>query len=59
LAYNSIPSDEYISIGYQLIRRRIVIAGYRLAEIIGMIYQSYEKVRQGIEYEEALIKFLS
>ncbi len=57
LEFDTHPSDEYIKKSYDLIRRRIALGGYRLADIIKNIYRSYDNVKK--VNESIPVNFLS
>ncbi len=67
LNFGDIPSDEYVEKGYNAVRRRLVLGGYRLAELLIKYYDRYEAVAVAVENgqldlshaDATLIKFLS
>jgi len=62
IEYNSRPTDDYMKKSYEIIKRRIALAGYRLAEIIKSIKKSYDlqmKKSQEKKSNEKIWKFLN
>ncbi len=39
---NTTPSEEYLKKGYYIIKKRIALAGYRIAEIFKQVIKSYK-----------------
>jgi len=60
---NERPSDEYLSQGYEISRRQVTLAGYRLSNLIRDIVIAHKKdpvATEGINSEEVVINgFLS
>ena len=57
LEYDTAPSDNYMKKAYNIVKKRIALGGYRLAEIIKKIKNSYDRDRN--EIENLNEKFLS
>ena len=55
ITYLSYPSYDYIKKGYEIIRRRIVLGGYRLAEIVKSINSSYKKAKEVHEEDKLFL----
>jgi hypothetical protein len=46
VTYNGTPSQGYLDAAYEVVRKRIVLGGYRLANEIINIYNSYEDSKE-------------
>jgi len=56
IEYNSKPSEEYMKKSYEMIKRRIALGGYRLAEIVKGIKASHDKHIKSINAEQESVK---
>jgi hypothetical protein len=46
IEYNSTPSEEFLEKSYYIVKRRIALGGYRLAEIFKHVKSSFDKVEE-------------
>lgn len=44
ITYDGTPSDEYTQTAYKIVRKRIALGGYRLANVFKQLKQSYNKL---------------
>lgn len=44
IPYDSVPSEDFLNSAFDMVKRRIALGGYRLAEIFKQIRVGYEKV---------------
>jgi len=56
ITYNSEPSQEYLEKAYSLIKHRIALGGYRLAELLKIIKTEYNKIHKSTNTE--VLEFL-
>lgn len=54
IEYDATPSDDYINKAWLMVKRRIALGGYRLAEMLKEIKQAYDE-----KNKEELMSFLS
>lgn len=45
LEYGAVPSDYYMKKAYNIVKRRIALGGYRLAEIIKKIKKAFDEIK--------------
>lgn len=59
IEYDTKPSDYYMKKAYEIVKRRIALGGYRLAEIIKNVKRSFDKTkREEVDVEINEEKFL-
>jgi hypothetical protein len=56
ITYNSEPSQEYLEKAYSLIKNRVALGGYRLAELLKIIKTEYNKIHGSTNTE--ILEFL-
>lgn len=62
IEYNARPTEEYMKKSFEIVKRRIALGGYRLAEIVKGIKKSYDSIKkeeQPLILKDDSLKFLS
>jgi hypothetical protein len=53
------PSDDFLDTSYDILRKRIALGGYRLAELFKKVYKAYEdKKSKNDENESGFLMLL-
>jgi hypothetical protein len=55
IGYEETPSDDYINKAYEIVKKRIALAGYRLAEVLKKVKAAHDNPVQEIKAKAFLI----
>ncbi len=56
IAYDSVPSEDFLNSAFEMVKKRIALGGYRLAEMFKQIKAGYEESQSKEKTEPEFLK---